>query len=149
MSESTKRAINDMNRGVIDTFRANRGVVGGHFQGKRVVLLHHTGRRSGDKYITPLVSAADGDAFIVCGSAGGAPSDPLWVNNIEAGTGETTIEVAELTLRARTAVIRESSPDWVRLYGIWSSYWPDAHEYERNTSRKFPIIHLEPIKPSP
>ncbi|WP_206676913.1 nitroreductase/quinone reductase family protein [Mycobacteroides franklinii] len=148
MREGTNRAITDMNRGVIDTFRANRGVVRGPFQGKRIVLLHHTGRSSGDKYITPLVSAADGDAFLVCGSAGGAHREPLWVNNIEAGTGETTIEVAELTLRVRTAVIRESSPDWEHLYGIWSGYWPDAHEYERNTSRKFPVIRLEPVKPT-
>ncbi|SHP38843.1 cell entry (mce) related family protein [Mycobacteroides abscessus subsp. abscessus] len=148
MNNSINRVIADMNRGVVGIFRSNLGVVGGPFQGKRIVLLHHTGRRSGDRYVTPLVSAADGDTFLVCGSAGGAPSDPLWVNNIEAGTGETIIEVAELTLRVRTAVIRESSPDWERLYAIWSSYWPDAHEYERKTSRKFPVVRLEPVKPT-
>src|SRR5271156_4185926 len=114
----------DLNDQMIDAFRANHGVVGGPFEGKRLVLLHHTGRRSGKEYVTPLVSAADEDAFLICGSMGGAPTDPL---------------------RVRTTVIRPHSPDWERLYGIWSTYWPDAHEYQKNTSRKFPVIRLEPV----
>jgi deazaflavin-dependent oxidoreductase (nitroreductase family) len=135
----------DLNDQMIDAFRANHGAVGGPFEGKRLVLLHHTGRRSGKEYVTPLVSAADEDAFLICGSMGGAPTDPLWVGNIEAGPGETTIEEGDRTLRVRTTVIRPHSPDWERLYGIWATYWPDAHEYQNNTSRKFPVIRLEPV----
>jgi deazaflavin-dependent oxidoreductase (nitroreductase family) len=135
----------DPNASIIDTFRANAGVVGGPFEGKRVVLLHHTGRRSGQERVVPLVGAMDGDAYLVAGSLGGAPKDPLWVGNIEAGPGETTIEIGERTLRAKTTVVRPTSPDWERLYGIWSAYWPDSKKYEMNTSRKFPIIHLEPV----
>jgi deazaflavin-dependent oxidoreductase (nitroreductase family) len=135
----------DFNTQIIDTFRANSGVVGGPFEGKRVVLLHHLGRRSGQERVVPLVGASDGDAYLVCGSLGGAPKDPLWVGNIEAGPGETTVEVGDRTLRAKTTVVRPTSPDWERLYGIWASYWPDAKEYEKNTSRKFPIVRLEPV----
>jgi deazaflavin-dependent oxidoreductase (nitroreductase family) len=136
----------DANAQVIDMFRANAGVVGGPFEGKRLVLLHHIGRRSGQERVTPLVSATDGDAYLICGSLGGAPKDPVWVGNIEAGPGETTIEVGEQTLRVKTTVVRPASPDWDRLYGIWSAYWPDSKEYETHTSRKFPVIRLEPIQ---
>jgi deazaflavin-dependent oxidoreductase (nitroreductase family) len=136
----------DFNTQVIDTFRANAGVVGGHFEGKRLVLLHHVGRRSGQERVVPLVSAADGDAYLVAGSLGGAPNDPVWVGNIEAGPGETTIEVGEQTLRVKATVVRAPSPAWDRLYGIWSAYWPDSKQYETHTSRKFPIIRLEPIQ---
>jgi deazaflavin-dependent oxidoreductase (nitroreductase family) len=107
--------------------------------------LHHVGRRTGQERVTPLVSATDGDAYLVCGSLGGAPNDPMWVGNIEAGPSETTIEVGEQTLRAKTTVVRSTSQDWDRLYGIWSAYWPDSKHYETHTSRKFPIIHLEPV----
>jgi deazaflavin-dependent oxidoreductase (nitroreductase family) len=136
----------DGNAQIIDAFRANAGVVGGPFEGKRLVLLHHIGRRSGQERVTPLVGAADGDAYLVCGSLGGAPEDPVWVANIEAGPGETTIEVGGQTLRAKTTVVRPTSQDWERLYGIWSAYWPDSKEYETHTSRKFPIVRLEPIQ---
>jgi deazaflavin-dependent oxidoreductase (nitroreductase family) len=136
----------DMNTQIISTFRASGGVVGGPFEGKRLVLLHHTGRRSGQERVTPLVCATDGDAYLVCGSLGGAPNDPAWVANIEDGPGETTIELGEQTLRAKTTAVRPTSPDWERLYGIWSAYWPDSKQYETHTSRKFPVVRLEPVK---
>jgi deazaflavin-dependent oxidoreductase (nitroreductase family) len=131
---------------IIEDFRTNAGVVGGHFEGKRLVLLHHVGRRSGQERITPLVGASDGDSYLVCGSLGGAEEDPLWVANIEAGSGETTIEVGDRTQRAKTTVVRSSSPEWERLYGIWKAYWPDAAQYETKTSRKFPIVRLDPVE---
>jgi len=135
----------DFNASVIETFRANGGAVDGPFEGKRLVLLHHVGRKSGRSRVTPLVAAADGDAILVCGSLGGAPADPAWVANIEAGPGQTTIELGDQELSARTTVVRPSEPEWPRLYGIWSAYWPDSKEYETHTSRKFPIIRLEPL----
>ncbi|MDR7380773.1 nitroreductase/quinone reductase family protein [Promicromonospora iranensis] len=139
----------DMNSEVIDAFRANAGVLGddiagGHFTGKRLVLLHHVGRVSGTERVTPLVAATDGDAYLVVGSLGGAPKDPAWVANIEDGPGETTIEVGDTTLRVATTVVRPGQPDWERLYGIWAEYWPDAKEYEKKTDRPFPVIRLEP-----
>ena len=44
---------------VITEFRANAGVVldamGGHFKNVHLLLLHHTGRRTGQLYVTPLL----------------------------------------------------------------------------------------------
>jgi deazaflavin-dependent oxidoreductase (nitroreductase family) len=134
-----------MNDEIIETFRANGGVVGGPFEGKRLILVHHVGRRSGTERVTPLVGASDGDSYLVCGSMGGAPADPAWVANIEDGSGETTIEVGDRTLRAKTTVVRPGDPAWKRLYGVWRTYWPDAAQYETRTDRKFPIIQLDPV----
>jgi deazaflavin-dependent oxidoreductase (nitroreductase family) len=136
----------DWNRQVIETFRADNGVVGGHFEGKRLVLLHYVGRRTGQQRVTPLVAARDGEAYLVCGSLGGAPHDPVWVANIEAGTGRTTIETGgDAPVAVATTVVRPDAPEWPRLYGIWSEYWPDSKEYETHTSRKFPIVRLDPV----
>ncbi|MEU3979149.1 nitroreductase/quinone reductase family protein [Streptomyces sp. NPDC026672] len=134
----------DMNARIIETFRANAGVVGGPFEGKRLLLLHHVGRRSGVEYVNPLVAAVDGDAYLVCGSAGGAPADPAWVANVEQGPGVTTVEIGDRELRVTTTVVRSDSPEWERLYGIWSQYWPDSKEYEKRGPRKFPVIRLDP-----
>jgi deazaflavin-dependent oxidoreductase (nitroreductase family) len=148
-TEIVEDKMTDMNTQIIEAFRANAGVLGddvagGHFTGKRLLLLHHVGRVSGTERVTPLVAANDGDAYLVVGSMGGAPKDPDWVANIEDGAGETTIEVGDQTLRATTTVVRPGSSEWERLYGIWAAYWPDSKEYEKNTDRKFPVIRLDP-----
>jgi F420H(2)-dependent quinone reductase len=48
---------------VIETFRANDGVVGGHWEGKMLILLHSVGRRSGKEYVSPLVAAPTATAM--------------------------------------------------------------------------------------
>lgn len=127
---------------VIAEFRANDGVVGGHFEGKTLVLLHTVGRRSGQAYVTPLVAASDGDALVLCGSLGGAPDDPQWIANLEAGSGTTTVEAGTATVQADYAVVRAGDPEWERLYGIWRANWPAAAEYEAKTDRKFPVVRV-------
>jgi deazaflavin-dependent oxidoreductase (nitroreductase family) len=127
---------------VIETFRANDGVAGGHWEGKTLVLLHSVGRRSGKEYVNPLVAAPDGDGYVICGSLGGAPTDPQWVANLEAASGPVTIELGPDTLKADYTVVRPGDAEWERLYGIWREYWPDAAEYEKKTDRKFPVARL-------
>lgn len=140
--------VNEVNKRVIGQFRAQGGAVGGLFEGKQLLLLHTVGRRSGRERVNPLVCAVDGDRFLVCGSARGADKDPAWVANVAAMT-EVTIEVAGHTLRARPMVVPHTSPEWERLYGIWSAYWPDSTHYESRTSRKFPVVTLEPVPSVP
>ena len=127
---------------VIETFRANDGVVGGHWEGKTLILLHSVGRRSGKEYVNPLVAAPDGDGYVICGSLGGAPTDPQWVANLEAASWPVTIELGTDTLKADHTVVRPGDAEWERLYGIWREYWPDAAEYEKKTDRKFPVARL-------
>jgi deazaflavin-dependent oxidoreductase (nitroreductase family) len=130
------------NDNIIETFRANDGVVGMHWEGKTLVLLHHIGRRSGKEFVTPLVAAPDGDAYVVCGSLGGAPEDPQWVANLEAATGPATIELGAATLTVDYEVLRPGDPRWADTYGVWRDYWPDAREYEKKTDRQFPVVRL-------
>jgi hypothetical protein len=44
---------NDFNTQVIDEFRANGGRVGGPFEGAPMVLVHHTGAKSGSSASCP------------------------------------------------------------------------------------------------
>ena len=125
---------------VIENFRANAGVLGGHWEGKTVLLLHTHGRKSGKEYVTPAVAAPDAGSYIICGSAGGAPDDPLWTANLEAAEGPVTVEPGADTAQADHRAVRAGrDADWERLYGVWRAYWPDAADYETKTDRKFPI----------
>jgi deazaflavin-dependent oxidoreductase (nitroreductase family) len=127
---------------VIETFRANDGVVGGHWEGKTMVLLHTTGRKSGKEYVNPLVAAPDGDGYVLCATMGGAPTDPQWVSALEDATGPATVEIGADTVEADYTVVRPGEADWDRLYGVWKAYWPDAAEYETKTDRKFPVVKI-------
>ncbi len=136
--------MSDTNTPVIEEFRQNHGVVGGYFEGKRLLILHVTGRRSGTERLYPLIRITDGDSYAVVGSLGGAPRDPEWVANVEA-MAETTIEVGDETLTVRPTVLREG-PERDRLYEKAVAYWPAFREdYEKRTDRTFPVIRLDPV----
>ena len=126
---------------VIENFRANDGVLGGHWAGKTTLLLHTSGRKTGRHFVNPLVAAPYGDSYIVCGSAGGGPADPQWVANVEATDGPVTVELGARTAQADHRVVRAGrDEDWDELYGVWREYWPDAADYETKTDRKFPVV---------
>jgi deazaflavin-dependent oxidoreductase (nitroreductase family) len=136
--------MSDFNTSIIDEFRANEGVVGGHFEGKHLALVHIVGRKSGTERVYPLVYATDGDAILLCGSLGGAPTEPQWVKNLEAA-GDVTIELpGAKTVTTKPTVLR-GGKERARLYDILADYWPDFWDYESNSDRRFPVIRLDPI----
>jgi deazaflavin-dependent oxidoreductase (nitroreductase family) len=135
--------MNDYNASTIAEFRANKGVVGGHFEGKELLILHTIGHQTGKERLRPLIYTKDGESFVVVGSAGGAEQEPVWVANVEA-MSEITVEVGERTITAKPSVLREGA-ERDRLYATMVAYWPDFTQYETKTSRTFPVIRLDPI----
>jgi len=120
---------------VVAEFRTNAGVVldamGGHFSNIHLLLLHHTGRRSGKLYVTPLLYVEDGGRYVLIGSNGGAEKEPAWVANV-AAMPEVVIEVGEQMLTATPTIVR-SRPQW-----------------DRSTRRRWPIGPTSsPIWPAP
>ena len=55
--------------------------------GLRILLLTTTGRRSGQPRTVPLVFFEDGERLVVIASNGGAPTDPLWWENLKKRPG--------------------------------------------------------------
>ena len=131
----------DWNQGVIEEFRANEGKVGGMFESMPILLLHHTGARSGKVRVNPLAYQVVGDQFAVFASKGGAPSNPDWYHNLKANPN-VTIEVGtqSIPVRARVAEAEERERIWNRQKELM----PGFADYELKTSRKIPVIVLEP-----
>ena len=46
--------MSDWNQAIIDKFRANTGRVGGSFEGRTLLLLHHRGAKTGIERVNPL-----------------------------------------------------------------------------------------------
>jgi deazaflavin-dependent oxidoreductase (nitroreductase family) len=137
----------ELNDQVVAEFRANAGVVsdamGGHFKDIHLLLLHHTGKRSGRRYVTPLLYVEDGDKYVLVGSNGGAEKEPAWVANV-AAMAEVVVEVGGQTRSAQPTILREG-PAWDRLHATAVAYWPDILEYQTHTTRTFPLIVLDPV----
>jgi deazaflavin-dependent oxidoreductase (nitroreductase family) len=131
----------DWNQGVIKEFRANEGKVGGMFESMPILLLHHTGARSGKVRVNPLAYQVVGDRFAVFASKGGAPTNPDWYYNLKANP-DVTIEVGtqSIPVRARVAEAEERERIWNRQKELM----PGFADYEKKTSRKIPVIVLEP-----
>ncbi len=128
------------NAGIIEEFRTNQGKVGGPFAGVPILLLHHTGARTGKVRVNPLAYQADGDRFAVFGSKGGAPTNPDWYHNLLANP-EATIEVGTETIsvRARVAEGEERERIWNRQKELMAGF----AAYEQRTRRQIPVVILE------
>jgi deazaflavin-dependent oxidoreductase (nitroreductase family) len=132
--------INDWNKKIIEEFRANGGKVGGPFEGAPMILVHHTGARTGTERVTPLVTfPEDDDRYVIVASKAGAPTNPDWYHNlkahprtsVEVGTETFPVEVVELEGAERESVwtkVKQASPGFA--------------EYERKTTRTIPLLRL-------
>ena len=136
---STSQA--DFNTQIIDEFRANEGRVGGMFEGMPLLLLHHTGAKSGKSRINPLAYQSDGGRYVVFASKAGAPTNPDWYHNLKAQP-DVTIEVGT---QKRDAVAQEATgEERDRLYRMMAEQAPQFGEYETKTSRVIPVVILTP-----
>lgn len=133
-------AARNWNQGIIEEFRDNEGRVGGMFEGTPILLLHHTGARTGKVRVNPLAYQADGDRFIVFASKGGAPTNPDWYHNLIANP-EAAVEVGTETIRVRARVADPEERE--RLWSRQKKLMPGFAEYEKKTTRQIPVIILE------
>jgi deazaflavin-dependent oxidoreductase (nitroreductase family) len=133
--------VNDWNRNVIEEFRTNDGVVGGMFEGANLLLLHHTGAKSGTERVNPLVYLRDGDTYVIFASKAGAPTSPDWYHNLRANP-DTTVEVGIQTIPVTARVAEGDERE--RLWSKQKEVAPQFAEYESKTDRVIPVVLLEP-----
>ncbi|MDL9977946.1 nitroreductase/quinone reductase family protein [Microbacterium sp. ASV49] len=128
----------------IAEFRANKGKVGGYFEGKHLVLMHHRGRKSGHERVTPAVylpNEADPSSIYVFATKGGSPDNPGWYYNlVDAGTA--TVEVGEETYPVTVHEVTGADRD--RIYAEQVRAVPSFGEYEVKTAgiRTIPVLEL-------
>ena len=132
--------MNDFNNDVINEFRANDGKVGGGFEGASMVLVHHTGARSGTERVTPLVYRPEGDGWVIFASKAGAPDNPDWYHNLKANPA-TTIEVGSERIDVTASEVTGADRD--RIWEAQKIEAPQFAEYEASTDRIIPVVLFE------
>jgi deazaflavin-dependent oxidoreductase (nitroreductase family) len=135
--------MSEFNDQVIAEFRANEGKVGGGFEGAPMILVHHTGRKSGTEHVTPMVylPGDDADTFYVFASKAGAPTNPDWYYNLTA-SGSGAAEVGTETFAVSVAEVTGEDRD--RIYDAQVAKMPGFAEYAEKTAgiRTIPVLSL-------
>ncbi|MGO9489149.1 MAG: nitroreductase family deazaflavin-dependent oxidoreductase [Solirubrobacteraceae bacterium] len=133
----------DFNAQIIEEFHANEGRVGGMFEGLPLLLLHHTGARSGTSRVNPLAYQSDDGRYVVFASKAGAPTNPDWYHNLKANPN-VAIEVGPETLEVRAE--EATGEERERLYRTQAERVPQFAEYEEKAGeRVIPVIVLTPV----
>jgi deazaflavin-dependent oxidoreductase (nitroreductase family) len=131
--------MSDYNKAIIEEFRANGGIVGGHFQGRDLILLNTIGAKSGLLRVIPVVYMTDGDRYVIIASNGGSPTHPDWYYNIVTHP-EFDVEVGTEKFTVKATVVEE--PQRTRLYDKMAARYAFFAEYRENTERVIPLIIL-------
>jgi F420H(2)-dependent quinone reductase len=121
-------------------YRLTGGRVGGKVAGLPVLLLTTTGRKTGTQRTVPLGYFADGDAYVVVGSKGGAPQHPAWYLNLEAHS-EVGVQIGSEQRRMHAR--RASAEEAERLWPPILAQAPGYGKYRAKTRREIPLVLLE------
>src|SRR6478752_5393669 len=76
----------DWVREQVELYERTNGAEGNTLRdtGMPVIIVTNTGNKTGSVRKTPLMRVKDGDSYVLVGSMGGAPKNPVWVYNLRA-----------------------------------------------------------------
>ena len=110
--------------------------------GLPVIIVTHTGNKTGAIRKTPLMRVKDGTRYVLVGSVGGAPNNPVWVYNLRANPSveiRDHTEVQKMRVREVTDEAERS-----RLWKLAAAAFPPYDEYQAKTTRQIPLFVAEP-----
>ncbi len=131
--------MSDYNTTIIEEFRANAGRVGGTWEGRDLLLLTTTGRKSGRPHTTPMVYTRDGDRLLVYASKAGAPTHPDWYLNLVADPN-VVVEIGPDRLDSIAAPLEGEERD--REFAAQVARNSVFADYAKKTSRVIPVVAL-------
>ena len=110
--------------------------------GLPVIIVTHTGNKTGAIRKAPLMRVKDGDSYVLIGSQGGAPADPAWVHNLRVNSD---VEIRDETV-VRPMKVREveNEVERSRLWQLAVAAFPPYAEYQERTARRIPVFIAEP-----
>src|SRR5512132_2803487 len=76
----------DWVREQVELYERTNGAEGNTLRdtGLPVIIVTHTGNKTGAVRKTPLMRVKDGNSNVLVGSQGGLPKDPVWVQKLRA-----------------------------------------------------------------
>ena len=109
--------------------------------GMPCILVTHMGNKSGAIRKIPLMRVKVDASYVLVGSMGGQPKNPVWVYNLRA---HPDVEIRDATdvfkMRAREVT---DDAERAALWAASAEAFPPYNEYQAKTSRKIPVFIAE------
>lgn len=107
------------------------------------IIVTHLGNKSGAIRKIPLMRVKVGNGYVLVGSYGGRPKDPVWVHNLRANPDVEIRDKTEVTKMRVREVADEAERK--RLWDAAAAAFPPYNEYQQKTERKIPVFIAEPV----
>jgi F420H(2)-dependent quinone reductase len=131
-------------RDQVELYESSGGIEGTTLRdtGLPVIIVTHTGNKTGAIRKTPLMRVRDAANYVLVGSVGGAPTHPVWVYNLRANpVVEIRDHAAVQTMRVREV---DDEPERSRLWKLAVAAYPPYQDYQARTARRIPLFVAEP-----
>jgi F420H(2)-dependent quinone reductase len=100
------------------------------------------GNKTGGVRKIPLMRVKVGTGYVLIGSYGGRPKNPVWVYNLRANPDVEIRDMKEVfKMRVREV---EADPERQRFWQAAAAAYPPYNEYQAKTARKIPVFIAEP-----
>ena len=113
--------------------------------GLPVIIVTNMGNKTGAIRKTPLMRVVDGNSYVLVGSKGGRPTNPVWVYNLRACPDVELRDGTEVhNMRAREIV---DPIERNRLWDLAVEAYPPYEDYKNKTDgiRVIPVFIAEPV----
>ncbi len=106
------------------------------------IIVTHKGNKTGGIRKIPLMRVKVNDGYVLVGSMGGQPKNPVWVYNLRANPDVEIRDTTEVyRMRAREV---SDEVERKRLWAAAVEAFPTYDDYQAKTSRKIPVFLAEP-----
>ena len=109
--------------------------------GLPVIVVTHTGNKTGAIRKTPLMRVRDGASYVLVGSMGGAPTNPVWVHNLRANP-DVEIRDHAVVQAMRVREVNDRA-ERARLWKLAVAAYPPYEDYQAKTTRQIPVFLAE------
>jgi deazaflavin-dependent oxidoreductase (nitroreductase family) len=108
------------------------------------IIVTHKGNKTGAIRKIPLMRVKVDDSYVLVGSMGGAPKNPVWVYNLRSNPD---VEIRDAT-EVQKMHVREvtDEAERKRLWDAAAKVFPNYTEYQGKTSRRIPVFVAEPVQ---
>ena len=107
------------------------------------IIVTHVGNKTGGIRKIPLMRVKVDNSYVLIGSMGGQPKNPVWVYNLRANPDVQIRDRHEVTQMKVREVSKESERK--SLWAASVEAYPPYEEYQAKTDRVIPVFIAEPV----
>lgn len=127
----------------VDLYESSGGTEGTTLldTGMPCILVTHMGNKSGAIRKIPLMRVKVDSSYVLVGSMGGQPKNPVWVYNLRANPEVEIRDATDVFKMSVREVVDET--ERASLWAASAAAYPPYIEYQAKTDRKIPVFIAE------